>query len=282
MAQTYAPSVKTIEPLAHRSTPDRRPYHVSTNVTRLVRPHLAIDDLIRLSARRPTIHALLDVDVTEVRDRMRSAIDGQHPTMTAFVLASVARAVRECPEVNARRAGRHVVNFHEIDIVATVERAVDGAVVPVPFVVQDADDKSVDAIAAELRADRTVPLARHDDGRAGSALATLPPAVRRLGAIAFGRFPRAAARFGPPIGVSSVGMFGVGWGIPVSPMTLMATIGGVCTRPVLTHGHVFNHEFLPLTLSFDHSLIDGAPAARFATTLRTLIETAAVFDEEQP
>ncbi|HEY7626687.1 MAG TPA: 2-oxo acid dehydrogenase subunit E2 [Ilumatobacteraceae bacterium] len=278
MNRIHAPSLQTIENLVTPSAA-RRPYHVSTTVTHLHRPHMAIDDLIRHSARRPTVHALLEVDVTEVRDRMRAVAEGHHPTMTAFVLSSIARAVRECPEVNARRAGRHVVHFDEVDIVATVEREIDGVVVPVPFVVQDADDKSVESIAAELRADRTIPLSRHDDGRAGSMLAPLPRSMRRLGATVFGHFPRAAARFGPPIGVSSVGMFGVGWGIPVSPMTLMATMGGVCTRPVFELGHVFNHEFLPLTLSFDHSLIDGAPAARFSTKLRTLMETAAVFDE---
>jgi pyruvate dehydrogenase E2 component (dihydrolipoamide acetyltransferase) len=34
---------------------------------------------------------------------------------------------------------------------------------------------------------------------------------------------------------------------------------------------------LPLTLSFDHAVVDGAPAARFTETLRTLVESAAAF-----
>ena len=38
---------------------------------------------------------------------------------------------------------------------------------------------------------------------------------------------------------------------------------------------------LPLTLSFDHAVIDGAPAARFVETLRDLTETAAVFENIQ-
>jgi pyruvate/2-oxoglutarate dehydrogenase complex dihydrolipoamide acyltransferase (E2) component len=36
---------------------------------------------------------------------------------------------------------------------------------------------------------------------------------------------------------------------------------------------------LPLTLSFDHAVVDGAPAARFVETLRALIETAAAFGD---
>lgn len=92
-----------------------------------------------------------------------------------------------------------------------------------------------------------------------------------------GRFPRAAARFGPGIGVSSVGMFGAGWGIPLSPMV---TIGGPTNRVVLAGERVENREYLPVTLSVDHAVIDGAPAARFATTFRHVFETAAVLHQE--
>jgi pyruvate/2-oxoglutarate dehydrogenase complex dihydrolipoamide acyltransferase (E2) component len=76
-------------------------------------------------------------------------------------------------------------------------------------------------------------------------------------------------------------MFGSGWGIPLAPMTVMVTIGGITTRPVLVHGEVTNHDFLPLTMSFDHTVIDGAPAARFATAFRGLLESAAVLEEER-
>jgi pyruvate dehydrogenase E2 component (dihydrolipoamide acetyltransferase) len=34
---------------------------------------------------------------------------------------------------------------------------------------------------------------------------------------------------------------------------------------------------LPLALSFDHAVVDGAPAARFTETLCSLVETAAAF-----
>lgn len=36
---------------------------------------------------------------------------------------------------------------------------------------------------------------------------------------------------------------------------------------------------LPLTLSFDHAVVDGAPAARFAADFRRLIEKATVLIE---
>lgn len=274
MAQSHTLLAESAQPDVRTPRPQTR---ARTFVTRLSREHLAVLDMNRLSARQPTIHALLDVDVTEARELMRGSDVGR-PTMTAFVLATVARAIRDCPELNVRRAGRYVVHFDDVDVVATVERTAGGASLPIPFVVHAADEKSVEAIAAELRADRSTPLSDRRGRIAPSPLNSLPPVVRRIGTALLSRLPSAAATFGPPIGVSSVGMFGVGWGIPLSPLTLMATLGGVSSRPVFVQGHVYNHEFLPLTLSFDHVLVDGAPAARFATTLRGMLESAAAFE----
>ena len=234
-------------------------------------------DVVHLAARQPTMHGLIEVDVTRARERMRSA--GDRPTVTAFVVATLGRAVRDVPAVNVRRAGRRVVHISAVDIVVTVERLVDGELVPVPFVVHDADAKSVADVTRELRAYRSTPLDGPEPAPARSMVAALRPLARRAGAVVVGRFPRTAARFGPPVGVSSLGMFGAGWGIPLSPMTVMITIGGTTMRPVLANGEIANHEFLPLTLSFDHTVIDGAPAARFASVFRGLLEAAAIFDE---
>jgi pyruvate/2-oxoglutarate dehydrogenase complex dihydrolipoamide acyltransferase (E2) component len=71
-------------------------------------------------------------------------------------------------------------------------------------------------------------------------------------------------------------MFGgsTGWGIPITPSPLMVTVSGIGPRPVLVGDHVVNREHLSLTISVDHDIIDGAPAARFVERLRQLIECA--------
>jgi len=71
---------------------------------------------------------------------------------------------------------------------------------------------------------------------------------------------------------------GGGWAVPLAPLTLVVTDAGV-ERPVARDGQVVVRPQLPLTLSFDHGVVDGAPAARFAETLRTLVESAAVLVE---
>lgn len=74
--------------------------------------------------------------------------------------------------------------------------------------------------------------------------------------------------------MTSVGMFGhhPGWGIPVSPVPVMVTVAGVTAQPRAVGGAVVLRDVLRLTVSFDHDVIDGAPAARFVTRFLDRVE----------
>jgi pyruvate/2-oxoglutarate dehydrogenase complex dihydrolipoamide acyltransferase (E2) component len=71
-------------------------------------------------------------------------------------------------------------------------------------------------------------------------------------------------------------MFGAGggWGIAFQLHTLSIVIGGITRRPVLFQGRLVEREFLQLTVSVDHDVVDGAPAARFVARLRELLMAA--------
>ena len=84
------------------------------------------------------------------------------------------------------------------------------------------------------------------------------------------------------VGLSSVGMFGKGngWGIPpANPPALWVTVGGIGEKPGVMDGRIAIREYLSLTISFDHDIIDGAPAARFTERLKELIESGYSLDE---
>ena len=66
---------------------------------------------------------------------------------------------------------------------------------------------------------------------------------------------------------------GAGWGIPITQHTLDLTLGGIAEKPGVVDGQITIREYLSMTLSFDHTIIDGAPAARFTTRLKELIES---------
>jgi hypothetical protein len=66
---------------------------------------------------------------------------------------------------------------------------------------------------------------------------------------------------------------GSGWAIPFGLHTLDIALGGIAEKPGVVAGRIEIREYLCLTLSFDHDLIDGAPAARFTQRLKELIES---------
>lgn len=93
--------------------------------------------------------------------------------------------------------------------------------------------------------------------------------------------------------VSSIGMFGGGssgssssfWGIGFVPFhTTGLFVGGIERKPVFLQDNnneteiVVAREYLSLTLSFDHDIVDGAPAARFARTFKDIMESRSYFN----
>jgi pyruvate/2-oxoglutarate dehydrogenase complex dihydrolipoamide acyltransferase (E2) component len=78
------------------------------------------------------------------------------------------------------------------------------------------------------------------------------------------------------VGITAVGMFGEGhsgWGIFPVTHVLGLVVGSIAWKPAVIEGRIEPREILHLTLVFDHDVIDGAPAARFAQRLVELIES---------
>jgi pyruvate/2-oxoglutarate dehydrogenase complex dihydrolipoamide acyltransferase (E2) component len=66
---------------------------------------------------------------------------------------------------------------------------------------------------------------------------------------------------------------GVGWGITIPFLTLNLVVGSIVEKPAWVFDHLGPREFLHLTLSFDHAVVDGAPAARFSQRLTELLQS---------
>ncbi|MEZ0449704.1 2-oxo acid dehydrogenase subunit E2 [Cellulomonas sp. ICMP 17802] len=237
-------------------------------------------DRLAGASRRFGVHALVELDVTEPLARLAAA--ERRVSWTGFVVASVARAVALHPEVNARKAGGTILTFDRVDVGATVERQWRGRAVLDVAVIRDADRRSCGEISDALHRAKLGPAQLPRPTGVTAALLRLPGPLRRTGIRIAGTRPRVAASFGPAVGVTSIGMFTTSWGwaVPLAPLTLIVTVGRVAERPVVRDGAVVVRTLLPLTPSFDHAVIDGAPAARFTETLSAMIESAFALDAE--
>ena len=235
----------------------------------------AYGDVLAASRRKDIIHGLVEVDVTEARRLLRQRhAAGQDLSFTAFVMHAVARAVDADRILHAYRRRNRLILFADVDVNVQVETSVAGQQIVQSLLVRAANRKSVAELSAEIRAGQRAEAGAERRYRGTLAFLSLPRAVRRLLWRAVLAEPRWFKRLGGTVGMSSVGMFGAagGWGVPVAPPTLMVTVGGIATKPRYHQGQLEPRELLALTISVDHAVVDGAPAARFAHRLAGLIE----------
>ena len=242
------------------------------------RPFLTIrrayTDVLDAGRRKRVIHGLIEVDATRARYVIRSS--PADVSFTAYIIWAVAQAVLADPIVHGYRQGRRIVVFDDVDVNAQIEVDQLGQKIVKPHIFRAANTRTVAELTAEMRGaqDPGDPTGRRKY-RAGLAYAALPGAVRTVAMRAVAGNPFVFRRTGGTVGISAIGMFSHGgWGIAIASPTLMVTVGGITRKPRFVDGVLCDRELLALTLSFDHTVVDGAPAARFASRLTDLIESA--------
>jgi pyruvate/2-oxoglutarate dehydrogenase complex dihydrolipoamide acyltransferase (E2) component len=102
----------------------------------------------------------------------------------------------------------------------------------------------------------------------------LPGFARRLFLRTLLATPRLVKALYGTVMVSSLGMFGRanGWALPVPNHTLQITLGGIDEKPGVVDHQVVVRKMMSVTVSFDHDIVDCAPAARFMQRLKKLVE----------
>ena len=239
---------------------------------------------VRAGRRIVAMHGLVEVDVTDARRLLTAA----HPplSMTAFVVASVGRAAALHPDVHAYRdwRGRLVQHLH-VDVQTLIEVTTDGGQFGLVHVVRDADIRSVADISAELATVKTSPASTPS----GLLLQRLAPIAARVPGLfpamylAMSRSTRLRAATGT-VQLTAVGMFAAGGGYAIAPPTLASctiVVGGLARRPWVVDDTVVVRDALPLTITIDHNVVDGAPATRFGADLRRILESAAVLGDQR-
>jgi len=83
------------------------------------------------------------------------------------------------------------------------------------------------------------------------------------------------------VAVTSVGMFSkeAVWFIPHGSTTVLLTVGSIGSKVIEIDGAFVSREYLCLTASFDHNIVDGAPASRFMNQLLETIKSGHLLDD---
>ena len=181
-----------------------------------------------------------EADVTpavELRERLVRQFDF---TYGDLLIQAVARALLRHPRMNARLMQDAIAIMPQVNVGMAVALE-DGLIVPV---IVDADRKSLREIAAVTRE-------LGERARAGKL---------RLEEVSGGTFT-----------ITNLGTYGVDAFTPIinTGETGILGVGRIIEKPVVHRGEIARRSMMTLSLTFDHRLIDGAPAAQF---LQTVIE----------
>jgi pyruvate/2-oxoglutarate dehydrogenase complex dihydrolipoamide acyltransferase (E2) component len=237
----------------------------------------------RMARQKHLIHGLVEIDVTDARRLIHDhkAKTGETLSFTAFVMACLGRAVDMNKHMQAYRTWREqLVIFDDVDVNTMFEVEVDGRKIIRPHIIRSVNRKTLRAIHEEIRAFQ----AEHEQGREANFIGwfvLLPAFVRRFFLGVLFKSPHRLKDMNGTVSLTSVGMFGNGggWGIPISNHTLQITLGGIAEKPAFVAGQVEKREYLCVTVSVDHDIVDGAPAARFIQRLKELMENCYGIEE---
>lgn len=183
-----------------------------------------------------------EVDVTQLIDRRQEVQREFNATYTDFIVQACAHALKRHPRMNAVLDSDTIRHLSEVHVGLAVALE-EGLIVPV---VHNTDKKSLQEIAQEAKG-----LA--EKARAGKL---------SIEEVSGGTFT-----------VSNLGMYGVDGFTPIinSPQTGILGVGRIVEKPVIYRGEIAKRSMMVLSLTFDHRVIDGAPAGAFLQTVADLL-----------
>ncbi len=237
-----------------------------------------------------SMYGLLEVDVTIARRLIadHEARTAERFSFAGFLTFCLARAVDEDKSIQAYRKGdKQLMLFDDVNVGLMVERKVGEKTSLMGHIVRGANRKSCREIHDEIRRVQSEPV---PPGRGMAnwfrSVMLLPWPLSRLviGLLRMNsrRDPTVGVSMGGTVALTSVGMFGgghSGWGISPTLHPLGLVVGGIAWKPAVVDGRIEPREILNLTVTFDHDIVDGAPATRFVRRLVELIESGCGLDE---
>lgn len=246
---TAAPEPEPASPPAPAPAPAARGNKGAVTIEQLSRTQVQIAQ--RMAESRATIpdftlQAEIDMQqAVALREQLRRAKRTSEvvPSYNDMVVKACAMALREHPRANAAYRDGAFELYERVNVGIAVA-AQDSLIVPSVF---DADRKSLLEIAREAR--------------------TLAERVRQ-------RTVTPAELSGATFTVSNLGMYGVtGFAAIINPpQAAILAVGELREQPVVRDGQVLPGLRMNVTLTCDHRILYGAPAAEFLARIRSLLE----------
>jgi pyruvate/2-oxoglutarate dehydrogenase complex dihydrolipoamide acyltransferase (E2) component len=227
---------------------------------------MAVRASASVTKQKNVIHSLSEVDITEPRKLIKEHFKktGEKISFTAYIVTCLSQTIKDHPLLNSFIRGRRLIQLDDLVVGVLIERDLAGEKVPEPIAIHAAQTKTLTEIQNEIRA------AKKQQGEKLGSLSNITW-IRLIPGFLLKTFIRIAdknirmAKKYGKIAVTAVGMFSeeAVWFIPHGTATVLITVGSKSQKIVEIDGQFVSREHLCITASFDHDIVDGAPASRF-------------------
>ena len=219
------------------------------------------------------IHCFTEVDITVPRDLIKKYFEktGKKLSFTAYIVKCLANVIKDFPQFNSFIKGRKLILLDDITISVLIERELTGENVPEPIGIKQAQHKTYLQIHKEITEAKNQQTDKLGSLSGQTWISLIPSFLLKLFIRIADKNIYMAKKYGK-IAVTAVGMYSKEpfWFIPNGTATVLITVGSIEKKVIELDNQFVSREHLCLTVSFDHDIVDGAPASRF---MNQLIET---------
>jgi pyruvate/2-oxoglutarate dehydrogenase complex dihydrolipoamide acyltransferase (E2) component len=240
-----------------------------------------IIDLLHLGMKVSRIHAYGEEDVTDPLQRLQLISEklGRKISFTSYLATCWAKTLHNHPLMQGYRYRNKIVIFKDIDVACVVEREINGKMIPTSYIIREAQNKTCVEISDEIREaqkskTKSAATSTKKVKQSKAELITkLPGFLRRAILKKMTRDPWLKKQIFGTAGLSSIGMFTQGGGsaIPVTVHSITFIVGGIARKPWVVGDEIKIRDVITATVSMDHDIVDGGPAARMVAELRKYI-----------
>lgn len=232
--------------------------------------------------KKNAIHSLTETDVSLPRQQIREHFrrSGEKISFTAYLVKSLAEILKEFPEFNSFISWGRFVMLKEITISVLVEKEYGGKRIPEPLAIRDAGNQSLYQIHQEIRKAQVMSEGKMGQLNKATWIRYIPSFLLKTFVRLADQHIGMAKKYGK-VAVSAVGMYSKSatWFIPHGTATVLLTVGSLHKMDNSTSGDNTSEESLCMTASFDHEVIDGAPAARFIKYFSDILSEGKLWSE---
>jgi len=244
---------------------------------------IATVDICEIGKGKHHVTGLIELDISKFRKKIReyNKHNKNKISFTACIISVISNTIKKYETSSSYLKGKNkLMIFADINVSIIVEKALNGQKVPIPLIIEKANEISIEAISKQINDAKNKQIIKKDivlqkkADRFERIYYFLPGYIRRYVWKYILRHPKLSFKKMGNVAITSIGMMGQikGWFVPISIHPICFGLSSIIKKPTVIDDRIEIREMLNMTILLDHDVIDGAPMARFISELSKNIE----------